>query len=453
VVLLTGDDRAGVNEVLHRLHEWMDARYIQTHAFSAESDEGPERPRLWRYWNALPRNGQLAIFVGDWSTSLLVEAATGELDEADFERGMEHIECFEQELVESGALLLKFWIHLPGKRARKQRKKARKAGGPEFRSDALDRRVRERHDEILAEAEGLIRRTSTAAAPWQIVDGSDEKSRDFRVAETILAALRSRLDAREAAPVGNGALALPDADARPSVLSAVDLGASLPYDDYKSQLDDWQQRLHDAVERARRKRVAAILVFEGWDAAGKGGAIRRITRALDARDYQTAPIAAPTEEEKAHHHLWRFWRKMPRDGRIAIFDRSWYGRVLVERVEGFASDTEWRRAYAEINDFEAQLVEHGSMLCKFWLHIDPDEQLKRFRAREKTPYKKYKIGPDDYRNRGKWDAYVEAVDEMAARTSFERAPWHMIPANDKRFARVAIVRTVAEALRAGVKRA
>jgi len=194
-----------------------------------------------------------------------------------------------------------------------------------------------------------------------------------------------------------------------------------------------------------------VLVFEGWDAAGKGGVIRRITRAIDAADYRIVPVAAPTEEEKAHHYLWRFWHHLPRAGTMRIFDRSWYGRVLVERVEGLAKVNEWQRAYTEINDFEEQLVEHGILVHKFWLHIDPETQLRRFKEREKTPYKKYKITQEDYRNREKWGDYVTAVNEMVARTSTEMAPWKLVPANDKRWARVEVLRTICQGLKRAVK--
>jgi polyphosphate kinase 2 (PPK2 family) len=267
------------------------------------------------------------------------------------------------------------------------------------------------------------------------------------VAEGILAALRARLAAGAAPPPPLvPAVASVDPDPQNSVLGSVDLSQTLAYDVYKPKLLDLQMRLRKRARKARKQNVSAVLVFEGWDAAGKGGAIRRITRALDARDYRIVPIAAPSAEEKAHHYLWRFWKHLPRDGEIVLFDRSWYGRVLVERVEGFAQPHEWRRAYAEINDFEDQIVASGTTLVKFWLHLDPDEQLRRFEAREKTAFKKYKIGAEDYRNRRKWDAYVEAVDEMVARTSASIAPWHLVPANDKRFARVTVLETVCEAL-------
>jgi polyphosphate kinase 2 (PPK2 family) len=183
------------------------------------------------------------------------------------------------------------------------------------------------------------------------------------------------------------------------------------------------------------------------DAGGKGGAIRRITNAIDARLYQTIPIAAPTDEEKDHHYLWRFWRHIPRSGRVTVYDRSWYGRVLVERVEGFATEAEWKRAYLEINEFEEQLVESGIILFKFWMHIGQDEQLRRFKAREEVPYKQHKITDEDWRNREKWDQYKAAVNEMVIRTSTEYAPWELIPGNDKPYARIAVLQTICGGLR------
>jgi polyphosphate:AMP phosphotransferase len=451
VVLLTGDDRAGVGEVLNVLHQWMDTRFVQSFAFGARREEERERPRFLRYWNALPRKGQLAFFVGDWSTSLLADHLGGEIDDAAFACGLDHVERFERTLVEDGTLLLKFWLHLPKKKLKRRLEQARKNDSAALRIDSVDRRLYRNYDGLLPHAEHLIRKTSSAAARWQIVEGTDPAYRNLTVAEGILAAVKARLDAHESVPAAR-TIAIPDLDPHTTVLGSVDLEASIPYDDYKATLLDLQGRLRELVARARKKGVATVLMFEGWDAAGKGGAIRRITHALDARDYRTVAIAAPTEEEHAHHYLWRFWRQLPRDGQLAIFDRSWYGRVLVERVEGFARDDEWRRAFAEINDFEDQLVLHGVALCKFWLHIDADEQLRRFQAREKTPYKKYKIGEDDYRNRDKWDAYVAAIDEMVARTSSELAPWSLVPANDKRFARIAILRTVCDAMKRALKR-
>ena len=226
----------------------------------------------------------------------------------------------------------------------------------------------------------------------------------------------------------------------------MDLAAEVSKDEYRQRLDRGQARLRQLSVVAREQGVSTVLAFEGWDAAGKGGSIRRLTQAMAARDYRVIPIAAPNAHELAHHYLWRFWRHLPRAGRMLIFDRSWYGRVLVERVEGYAREDEWRRAYEEIVEFEQQLVERGMVLEKFWLHIDAQEQLKRFEAREKTPYKKYKITDDDYRNRGRWDDYAVAIDEMVARTNVAGARWNLVAANDKRHARLTILETVCDAL-------
>lgn len=447
VVVLTGDDRGGVNETLNVLHEWMDARYMPTHAFRPPSEEERERPRFWRYWRVLPRKGAMALFVDDWSTSLVVDRFAHRLSEAAYLREIEHVERFEQQLVDDGALLLKFWIHLSRKERKKRLERAKQDDGAALRVDALDRQVHDHHDAMVPVAEHLIRRTSSGAAPWQVVEGSDPHYRDLAVAEGILTALRARLAAGAIPPAPAAPVVVSvDPDPHSSVLGSVDLSQTLAYDAYKPKLLDLQVRLRKRARKARKQDLSAVVVFEGWDAAGKGGAIRRITRSLDARDYRVVPISAPSAEEKAHHYLWRFWKHLPRDGEIVLFDRSWYGRVLVERVEGFAQPHEWRRAYAEINDFEDQMIASGTALLKFWLHLDPDEQLRRFEAREKTDYKKYKIGAEDYRNRRNWDAYVAAVDEMVARTSSSSAPWHLVPANDKRFARVAVLEAVCEAL-------
>jgi polyphosphate kinase 2 (PPK2 family) len=237
-----------------------------------------------------------------------------------------------------------------------------------------------------------------------------------------------------------------------TVLDGVSLSRKLAKDDYEKKLKRLWGRLAALSEEAHQRGISAVFAFEGWDAAGKGGAIRRLTRAMDAAHYRVIPIAAPTDEELAHHYLWRFWRHLPRAGHVAIFDRSWYGRILVERVEGFATEDEWKRAYTEINDFEGQLAHRGVVLLKFWMHLSRDEQLRRFKAREKVPFKKYKITADDYRNRDRWNDYELAADEMIQRTSTDRARWHVVAANDKRSARIDVLKLVCRALSKAVKK-
>lgn len=448
LLLVTGDDRPGVNDLVNLIHKWMDGRHIETHALRAPTQEERERPRLWRFWRRLPMRGRIGLFVGGWVSAPLVERLADEIDDVTFDRRLVRIQRFEQLLADDGALVLKFWLHLPPKPARKRLSK----DGDTGRADILDHALLERREDMLPLADALIRRTSTAATPWEVVESTDARHRNLAVMETLLAAFQRRLAAAAANGEAQPSAATPTpAVATPPVLESVDLSAKLAYDDYKKTLRALQRDLREVMAQARERDVSSVIVFEGQDAAGKGGVIRRLTAALDAWDYRVFPIAAPSDEEAGRHYLWRFWRRLPRAGRMVIFDRSWYGRVLVERVEGLAREDEWRRAYAEINDFEEQLVSHGMPVLKFWLHIDPDEQLRRFRARERTPYKKYKLTEDDYRNREHWEDYLQAVNETVARTSTGIAPWHVVAANDKRFARVEVLRHVHEGLRQAVK--
>lgn len=452
VILIAGDDRIGCNGVVNVLHEWMDARYLNTHAFGQPTDEERERPRFWRYWRGMPRKGEIGGFIGAWPESAIADRYRKKIKKSEFETRIEHIVRFEETLVREGALLLKFWLHLPKKELQRRLSKAKKDPEQNWRVGATDAALYESWSDVLPLAERLLSRTSTALAPWHVVESTDERHRDLEVAETILRELTNRLQAEAPprAPVAAVRSTEPGPNGKSGLLAKANLSASLDRDRYEKELTKRQRTLRKLMVRARKKSVSSVLVFEGWDAAGKGGAIRRITRALDASDYRVVPIAAPTEEEQAHHYLWRFWRHLPRAGRMLIFDRSWYGRVLVERVEGFATPEAWQRAYSEIRDFEEQLTQHGTTVVKFWLHIDPDTQLERFKARETTPYKKYKITDDDYRNRDRWPDYTQAIEEMVARTSTETAPWHVIPANDKKYARIQVLKAVTKSLERGL---
>ena len=441
--MLVGDDRRGANELVNRLNEWMDARYVQTLVFGVPTDEELRHPRFWRYWRALPGRGELAVYTGAWVIGTVAERMTGEIDDTEFDRRLSHMRCFEQSLADDGALVLKFWMHLPRKELKKRVMKSRKKKG-EPALAPFDEAIYENHDEVMRLSERLMRKTDVGRTPWQIIESTDDRHRDLSVTRNILAALTDRLERARAGAAPE--TTAPPRGAPPDLLGQVDLGATLPRAEYRKQRDTLQDRLRELSVRAREEDVASVLVFEGKDAAGKGGVIRRLSQAMDVQDYRIVPIAAPSEEELRHHYLWRFWRQLPRAGRMVIFDRSWYGRVLVERVEGLASDAALHRAYAEINDFEEQLVEEGVLLLKFWLEIDPDEQARRFEVREDTPYKKYKITSEDYRNRARWDDYERAANEMVARTSTELAPWRLVSANDKRWARMEVLRTVCDGL-------
>jgi AMP-polyphosphate phosphotransferase len=447
VLLVAGDDRVGMVEVIQLLHEWMDARHLDTHIFEAPTNEELERPRFWRYWSALPPRGKIGVYVGAWPLNVIGEHATGRIDDAGFEQRVAHIRRFEEALVDDGTLVLKFWIHTPRAEMEKRLKQAKKDPKKNWQIEELDWQLHEVFGKATAEVERLLSETHTGPAPWRIVDGRDDRTRDLALISGLLAALRARL---AGPPSAVPAAADVPAGRYPDLLGQVDLGQVMDEDEYENRLEANQARLARLTRRAREQGQSTVLVFEGWDAAGKGGAIRRITQSMAVRDYRVIPFAAPTEEERARHYLWRFWRHLPRAGHMLILDRSWYGRVLVERVEGFARPDQWQRAYAEIVDFESQLVERGYVVQKFWLHIDADEQLARFKARELTPYKKYKITDEDYRNRERWNDYEAAVNEMVARTSSPGAPWHLIPANDKRFGRIQVLDRVCDALKAAL---
>lgn len=375
------------------------------------------------------------------------------LSEADFLRQIGHTRRFEQALAADGAVVIKFWLHVPEKVLLERLEEAEKHPDREWRVQPEDWAMYEKFEQAQGIVETFIRQTSTATAPWHIVESSDWRYRDVTVSELLLEAVNRRLQAaaKDVSPEEERKDSSDEAaihDDTLSVLDRVDLSQKLSGDDYEKKLEKQQARLNALAREAHKRGQSTVLAFEGWDAGGKGGTIRRLVASMNAHLYRVVTIASPTEEERAHHYLWRFWRHIPRPGHFVIFDRSWYGRVLVERVEGFATEPEWRRAYAEINNFEEQLHEHGIVLAKFWLHISKDEQLERFEARKNTPYKRFKITDEDYRNREKWDEYEQAAGEMVARTSTSYAPWHLVAANDKKWARVHVIKAVCDALEA-----
>ncbi len=445
IIWIAGDDRIGANDVVNRINEWMDARYINTRVFADFSEEEEGRPPLWRLWRSVPPKGRTAVFAGGLMRIVAMRMA-GELDETYFSKWVHHIAVMQDELVSEGALVLKFFIHTP---VEKQRKKLKRAEGNPDEGWLVDQRDWAAVDHLgpaIPLIEQLLRQTSAPGAPWTIVESTDPRYRDLTVARTILGALTARMQQKVNPGPSVADSIFSDLEGEASVFDSVDLTQTLDRDAYRKELAKYQRRLHKLSNEARSRGVSTVLAFEGWDAAGKGGVIRRVTGALEAGDYQVIPVAAPTAEELRYHYLWRFWRDLPPAGHTVIFDRTWYGRVLVERIEGFADPAEWQRAYDEINDFEEQLVERGYFVSKYWLHISQEEQLARFKAREATPYKQHKITDEDYRNREKWDDYVHAVDQIVLRTSSDRARWNMIAANDKLSARVAVLKSITKGL-------
>jgi polyphosphate:AMP phosphotransferase len=452
LLVIGGVDGAGKSETVNLLNAWMDPRYIETAAFPPPSDEERERPRMWRFWRALPPKGKIGILFGAWHSEPILRRAMGKASKAELESDIADIARFERMLTDEGVLLLKLWFHLSKQQQKQRLKSLEQAKATRWRVTPTDWKRFARYDDFRRVAEHFIRQTSTAEAPWLIVPGADPKYRSLLVGRQLLAALRERLDDRPSGKAPDRIPpVLPPLDAI-DALRALTLTQPLGKKRYDKALEHWQGKLNLLSRHPKFGNIAIVALFEGNDAAGKGGAIRRITAALDARQYQVIPVAAPTEEERAQPYLWRFWRHLPRRGHFVLFDRSWYGRVLVERVEKLCPEADWARAYGEINDFEAQLAHSGVVLAKFWLALDRDEQLRRFKQREQLAFKKFKITREDWRNRKKWDAYERAVCEMADRTSTDVAPWTLVEANNKYYARIKILRTLCHSIEAALDR-
>ena len=447
VVLISGVRGAGKGETVRLLNEWMDPRHIHTHAFDNATDEERERPPMWRYWRALPPKGKIGILFGSWYTAPIIDRVFKRIGTKGVLQAVEQINHFERMLADDGVLVLKFWFHLSKKAQKKRLKKLESDPETSWRITRRDWDFFGMYDRFYRVSEEVIRETSTAAAPWIVVEGSDPEYRAVTAGKALLSAMRKRL-AQKSLPPATAAAPLMQPVDRVRVLDRMDLSQKLAKPRYEEQLARLQGRLARLTHSPKFRERTVVCVFEGMDAAGKGGAIRRITAALDPRLYRTIPVAAPTDEERAQPYLWRFWRHVPRQGRYTIYDRSWYGRVLVERVEGFCAEADWMRAYAEINDFEEQLARNGAVVLKFWLQISKAEQHKRFKEREKTRFKQFKITPEDWRNRAKWAGYQAAASDMIERTSTTHAPWILVEANDKYWARVKILKALVKAVEA-----
>ncbi|MFA6061701.1 MAG: polyphosphate:AMP phosphotransferase [Gallionella sp.] len=451
IILVSGLDGAGRGETVNLLNEWMDPRFMLTHGMGKPSDEELDRPMMWRFWRELPPKGRIGLFLGSWYTWPILNRVHDRTNTADLDQSLERAKRMENMLIDEGALIIKFWLHLSKEKQEKRLERLEKDPMTRWRVTRRDWKHYKLYDKFRVVHESVIRHTSTALAPWIIVEGFDTRYRSLTVGRMILAALRKRLDEvkKKHAEVVAPPL-LPSID-NLNIIRTLDLSLKLEKAEFERELEKYQGRLALLTRRAKFQNISVIALFEGNDAAGKGGAIRRITGALDARYYSIIPVAAPTEEERAQPYLWRFWRHIPRRGRLIMFDRSWYGRVLVERIEGFCSKADWMRAYSEINDFEAQLVRHNIVVVKFWLAISQEEQLRRFKGREEIAFKQFKITADDWRNREKWPEYEQAVCDMVDRTSTEIAPWTLVEANDKNYARIKILKTLCAQIEAALQ--
>lgn len=475
-------------DTLSVLMRRLDPRGLRVYAITPPRTYEMQYPWLHRFWLKTPSYGQMAIFDRSWYRQVLDERVKRTDPVSTWCNQCEEIRAFERQLADDGAVLLKFWLHISRKEQKHRLRKLQSDPVTAWQVTDEDLWQNRHYDRFGAAVEDLMARTDTSYAPWIVIPATDKRYEHITACETILSRLeahlvrtptfqsvlmptdtvpdhddlgfRQVLSAVQSNGLGHLSVTVPTEEnsaaqehaqpvprqPAPGILQGVDLSKQIDEKKYERKLTRLQAKLHLLGFQVYLQKRPVILIFEGWDAAGKGGVIQRITEKIDPRSYTVHSIAAPSGEDRMHHYLYRFWRRLPPCGTIAILDRSWYGRVLVERVEGFARPEEWQRAYTEINEFERQLVAFGTIVCKFWLHISPEEQLRRFEERQNVPYKSWKLTDEDWRNRDKWPQYEQAVDEMLLRTSTPAAPWTIVAAEDKRFARIKALKTLVKRL-------
>lgn len=458
MIVFEGFGAAGKGTLINKIIEPLDPRGFTVFSTAVETKEEKMHPFLWRFWTKIPEKGRIAIFDRSWYRRVLVDRFDGVTTTEQLSYAFGEICSFEKQLTDDGMVIIKLFAYISKKEQKKRFDKLLSDKKTAWRVTKDDLLRNKEYDAYLEMNEEMLERTDADYAPWNIIECTDREYAAAKMTEVVVSALEQALADKKALEQAKAAAPkekpeeTKQQDFTSSVLAGVDLTKSMEKDEYKKELERLQGRLSELHNELYKYRIPVVLAFEGWDAGGKGGAIKRLTQALDPRGYVVNPVAAPNDAEKAHHYLWRFWQHFPKDGHVAIFDRSWYGRVMVERIEGFCKEEEWKRAYHEMNEMEEQLANHGAIVIKFWMHIDKDEQERRFKERQENPAKQWKITDEDWRNREKWDQYETAVDEMMIRTSTTYAPWVIVEANSKYYARIKVLKTVVDAIEERIKK-
>lgn len=449
MVVFEGWGSSGKGTLIGRIIKNIDPRFFYVRTMKAPTSEEKRFPFLYRYMKEIPEAGKFTFFDDFWMEEVVTQKMRGEIDDSTYARRVKSINTTERSLTDNGYLVMKFFFHLGKKEQKKRLRGLQESKNTRWRVSEDDLYENKHYDEYLEVYDKYLEDTNRSAAPWYIIDAKDKKWAELQVLRFLNQGIDTALK--------NHALATPILQNpfplnHTPLLSEISLAdKTLSDEEYKKELDSLQGKLRELHNELYRRKIPVVIAYEGWDAAGKGGNIKRITAALDPRGYQVLPIASPEPHEKARHFLWRFWTRLPKDGHIAIFDRTWYGRVMVERLEGFCSENDWQRAYNEINEFEKELAEWGAVVIKFWVQIDNQTQLERFTDRQNTPEKQWKITDEDWRNREKWDQYEEAVNEMLQKTNTTFAPWYILESNDKKYARIKALRIVVESLKKACK--
>lgn len=461
MIVFEGFGAAGKGVQIGRLISALDPRGFSVYAINGESPEEQMRPFLWRFWIKTPEKGRIAIFDRSWYRRVLVDRFDGIITGRELGYAYEEINSFERQLTDDGCVIIKLFLAIDKKEQKKRFKKLQESNSNSWRVTEGDIRRNKEYDLYKTMNEEMLERTDSACAPWTIVEATDKDFATVKIYSSVIHTLEQKIQevrekraARQAVKEAEENLVTEEIPENPeeekilrtSSLDNVDLSLSYTKEEYREKLKKLQSRIQELHGELYQRRIPVILGFEGWDAGGKGGAIKRLTEKMDPRGYQVNPTAAPNDLERSHHYLWRFWNNVPKKGHIAIFDRTWYGRVMVERIEGFCTREEWQRAYKEINEMEANWVHSGAVVLKFWLQIDKDEQERRFKERMSNPEKRWKITDEDWRNREKWEQYEQAVDDMLVHTSTTYAPWIIVEGNDKYYARIKVLQSVADAI-------
>lgn len=450
IITIDGWSAAGKGSQIAKLIKYMDPRFYNVESIRKPNVVELRKPWLHRYWQRLPQKGNFLILDGSWYRDTVNALMYGEIDSDEYKRRLEDINIFERQLADDGYLLIKFFLHITKEEQAKRLKKLASSEITRWRVDAQDIINNENYAKFFKRYDKTLTRTNTAYAPWHIVSANDKVTAQFSIMMTVTNALKGVCEAADKGEKFSETPEFPVNDVKPKEfklakvkkLADVDMDKSLTDEEYGRKLEKYQHRLFELQNICYQEKIPVIVAYEGWDAGGKGGNIKRVASALDPRGYEVKPIAAPEPSELARHYLWRFWNRLENDGHFTIFDRTWYGRVMVEPIEGFTPKERADMAYQEINEFEYQLTRWGAVVIKFWINIDKDEQYRRFKERENTPSKQWKITDEDWRNREKWDEYEKAVDRMVKLTSTTFAPWTIVEGNDKKYARIKALKTI-----------
>jgi polyphosphate:AMP phosphotransferase len=450
MIIFEGWSASGKGTRIGSLIRRLDPRGFEVFTIQSRTAEEKLYPYMWRFWRRTPAAGRIHIFDRSWYRGALRGYEKDEIPLSD----PHQILSFERQLADTGVVILKLFLHVSRKEQKKRLSALTQNPDTAWRVTKSDLKQNHHYHHTLKHFDRVLEKTDHSYAKWIVIEADNAAFADMKICQIVTEALEEAIRASKAIkrlPVEHEIPIPPRiVDTRSSILGTLNQAIHIDLESYRTRLAHTQTRLSKLHNAMFIQRVPAAVLFEGWDAAGKGGAIKRTVSSLDPRGYEVVPSGAPNDLEKAHHYLWRYWNKIPKAGHLTVFDRTWYGRVLVERVEGFCTSQEWKRAFREINEFEEQLTQSGILLVKFWLHIDPEEQLRRFHERERIPEKQWKITDEDWRNREKWDLYSEAVDEMLLRTSTTYAPWTIVEANQKLYARVKVAETIADKLQTGL---